>query len=133
MVEYNLTIPESIVLKIADEVIMYLNEHPEDHVDCLIMKVILDKNSHLSWEFIINTASALPFPLLFNGEEVDQFGFLRRMFEMREKLAARVEEHVKQEMGGYKGPSNNSDKFDRFRELLSEIAKILSYLPNFFS
>ena len=130
MVEYNLTISESTVFKIANEVIMYLNEHPEDHVDCLIMKVILDKNSHFSWEFIINTARALPFPLFFNGEEVDQFGFLRRMFEIRDKLAARVEKRVTQEMEKYKGPPNNPDK-DRHRRRL--IREILSYLPDVFN
>ncbi len=133
MEEYNLTISESIVFKIADEVIRYLNEYPEDYVDCLIMKVILDRESKLSWEFIINTASKLSFPLLFNGEEVDQFGFLRGMFEIRDKLADRVEKRVKQEMGEYNGPPNNWNKFDRFRRLIVDIARILPYLSDFFN
>ena len=133
MVEYNVTIPESVVVKIADEVIMYLNAHPEDSVDCIIMKVILDKKSHLSWEFIINNASTLPFPLLFNGEEVDQFGFLRRMFEMREELVARVEKHVTQEWEESNGSSiSDPDKRLNLNKLSSAIAKFLSYASNFF-
>ncbi|MDE0556569.1 MAG: hypothetical protein OXI24_20335 [Candidatus Poribacteria bacterium] len=127
MVRYNFTISDSAVVKIADEVIMYLNKYPEDYVDCTIMKVISDKNSQLSWEFIINNASTLPFPLSFNGEEVDQLGFIRRMFEVREKLVDRVKEHVTREMGAYNfSPMSDPDKLIDFDKLLSRIGRIVS-------
>lgn len=131
MVQYNFTISDSIVVKIADEVIIYLNKYPEDYVDCTIMKVISDKNSQLSGEFIINNASTLPFPLFFNGEEVDQLGFIRRMFEMREKLVDRVKEHVTREMGEYNvSPPSDRDKNFDFNTLSSNITKILEALSN---
>ena len=97
MDQYNVIIPDSVVYEIADNVIEYLMEYPEDSVDCTIMKVILDKKSRFSHESITNTASGLTFPLLFNGEEVDYHQFICRMFDVRENLVKRVREHVEQD------------------------------------
>ena len=96
MEQYNVRIPDSVVVDIADKVIGYLTEYPEDSVDCTIMKVILDRKSRFSHESIMDTASELTFPLLFNGEEVDQHHFILRMFDVREYLLKRVRERVEE-------------------------------------
>ena len=94
MEQYNVIIPDSIVADIADNVIEYLMEYPEDSVGCTIMKVILDKKSRFSHESITDTASELTFPLLFNGEEVDQHHFICRMFDVRKNLLKRVRKRI---------------------------------------
>ena len=96
MDQYNVIIPDSVVYEIADNVIEYLMQYPEDSVDCTIMKVILDKKSRFSHESITNTASGLTFPLLFNGEEVDYHQFICRMFDVRENLVKLVRKRVEQ-------------------------------------
>ena len=123
--EYNLIISEHDVVTIANQVIEYLEKHPEDYVDCLIRKVISDKQSHLSWEFILDSASTLQFPLVLNGEKVDQLGFIRGMFELREKLAYRVEEHVTQVWDGYNGSRiNDPDRRIDLKKILSLVSKL---------
>ncbi len=127
MREYNVKIQEEVVVGIAYEVIEYLEQlqFPGDYVECTVRKVILDEESFFSDKSIIEKAEGKQFPLLFNGEEVDQLGFLGRMFEMRAKLITRVIKQVTGLIGGGDMDSSMSDP-DMFRALISKIAEIVS-------
>ena len=129
MREYNIRIQEKVVVGIAEEVIRYLEQYPGYSVECTVTKVILDEESPFSDESIVKKAEETGSPSLFNGEEVDPLGFIRRMFEMRKELISRVTAYVREII---------SEDFltigdqQEIRDLISKIAKIVStFLDNF--
>ena len=66
MEQYNLEISEDMVFEIADRVLDYLTEYPEDGVDCAIRHVILDRRSIFSEDQIAKISKVLTFPIVFN-------------------------------------------------------------------
>ena len=123
MREYNVKIQEEVVVGVAEEVIQYLEQFPGDYVECTVTKVILDEESSFSDKSIIEKAEGKQFPLLFNGEEVDQLGFLGRMFEMRAKLISRVTAYVREIISD--DPPTIADQ-EEISYLISKIAEIVS-------
>ena len=147
MREYNVQIRDGVVVGIAEEVIKHLEQYPGYYsVECIVTKVILDGESPFCDESIVKKAEETESPLLFNGEEVDQLGFIRRMFEMRKELISRVTAYVRKiipdDLLTIADQQEIRDLISKdfltigdrqeIRDLISNIAKIVStFLDNF--
>ena len=131
MDQYNVIIPDSVVYEIADNVIEYLMEYPEDSVDCTIMKVILDKKSRFLPRIYYEYRKRVNVSVYcFNGEEVDYHQFICRMFDVRENLVKLVRKRVEQ-YGSFSIIDPDKNKFlDRIGTAIVSIISGIRVYPN---
>ena len=119
MREYDVTIPATVVHGIANEIIEYLEQHPEDHVECIVTRSILDDKSRFSDKSIIDAAETLQF----SDEEVNLINFLRGMSEARRKLIFDLIDIIGEPGEQHDRSSSEKDKRFKFDELVLKFEK----------